>query len=866
MSHTNTARYVQAVITNSGSGYTTAEIIAALPAKYRTYNLSWSNIVLTPAGGLQSIRLYHPNIEIEGDDTAGYSYVTIGHVLPPAAAAQTDAENYGMAVVVSGEAVVGSGSSATQNAEGADAKRIAAALAGEGNPQSKLTSATVPATVGDAFDIDRVGTTVAYTRKDGTNTFGFTVSDGLGGNGLGKVYKEVSSLSDLPLIATNNFKVKVIGDVDSNQDDYYVQFQTDDGGIFGVGSWTECVGPDVHIGLDKTTLPMKLVSTGFDATGVDQFTLSEIDYNNRVAGDANTNKAPSFVDNKIGNMFYYKDRLAFLSNENIILSESGEPFNFYRTSVTSLLDSDRIDVAAASGRVTNLKAAVGFQDSLILFSENSQFALKGGDLLTPKTVSINPITNFDYTSKINPLALGSYIYFPFNRGSSTGMREYTVNASTDTYDAVEITEHVPSYIPSDIISMVGTTSEDMIALLSANEKNALYIYNYFWNNNQKVLSAWSKFTFTGEIRGMEFIESTLFAVITHNGETNLVKVPLESGLKDAAGYVTHLDMRVATTPARIQLASEFTSAWSNDYSVSGGNPLPNQYPDGGGIFLSGVGDIASTSIPDTQTKISGTFNCKFINGSPNGNQLKIKDAGGNTLFSHDITLGQNTFSYTPTASETATSLCLYRSEDTSYGTYQSIGGSSHSISIADISIVAETADGTSSTILLPYTPSDNSVEVYTTDGLKLNCTNVGATVTLPQALPTNKELWAGVSYTMKYTFSEQLFKAKAGNGTSPSNAAKLMIRNGSIYYADSSYFKVKVTPAFRDTYENTFSPDVVGSTSLGSLYLDSGFYRFPVFTKAQDTVISIENDSALPSNFQSAEFESFMHSRSSRYA
>ena len=716
-----TARYVQAIITNTGSQYTTAEITAALPTKWRNYNISWSNIVLTPAGGLQSIRLYHPDIEINGDDTAGYDYFTVGHVFPPAGAAVTDAENYGMIVVVSGEAVVGSGSSATQNAEGADAKRIAGALAGEGH--TKLTSSAVPSTVTDAFDIDRVGTTVAYTRKDGTNTFGFTVSDGLGGNGLGKVYKEVSSLSDLPLIATNNFKVKVIGDVDSNQDDYYVQFQTDDGGIFGVGSWTECVGPDVRIGLDKTTLPMKLVSTGFDANGVDQFTLSEIDYNDRVAGDDNTNKAPSFVDNKIGNMFYYKDRLAFLSNENIILSESGEPFNFYRTSVTSLLDSDRIDVAAASGRVTKLKAAVGFQDSLILFSENSQFAFKGGDLLTPKTVSINPITNFDYTSKINPLALGSYIYFPFNRGSSTGMREYTVNASTDTYDAVEITEHVPSYIPSDIIGMVGTTSEDMIALLSANEKNALYIYNYFWNNNQKVLSAWSKFTFTGEIRGMEFIESTLFAVTAHNGETNLVKVPLESGLKDAAGFVTHLDMRVAST---------------------------------------------------------------VTNGS--------------------------------------------------------------------------------STITLPYAPTDNSVEVYTTDGLKLNCTNVGATVTLAQAVSADTPVFTGIPYTMKYTFSEQLFKAKAGNGTSPSNAAKLMVRNGSIYYADSSYFKVKVTPAFRDTYENTFTPDVVGSTLIGSLYLDSGFYRFPVFTKAQDTVISIENDSALPSNFQSAEFESFMHSRSSRYA
>jgi hypothetical protein len=179
--------------------------------------------------------------------------------------------------------------------------------------------------------------------------------------------------------------------------------------------------------------------------------------------------------------------------------------------------------------------------------------------------------------------------------------------------------------------------------------------------------------------------------------------------------------------------------------------------------------------------------------------------------------------------------------------------------------VSATVDAGDDTITLPYTPEDNSVEVYTTDGLALNCTNSGSTVTLSNPVSADTDVWVGIPYTMKYTFSEQLFKAKAGNGKSPSNAAKMMIRNGSLYYADTSYFKVKVTPKFRDTYENVFTPDVVGSSTLGSLSLDSGFYRFPVFTKPQDTTITIENESALPSTFQSAEFESFVHTRSNRY-
>jgi len=588
--------------------------------------------------------------------------------------------------------------------------------------------------INNYFTASRSGSVIKIVADVALTSMAISTTDSLADSGLQAVHKEVDSISSLPFKCFNNFKVKVRGDAEISADDYYVKFETANGQSFGEGSWVETVGFGISKGVEPTSMPLLLIN---DA--VDSFKLQDISLSERIAGDDITNPLPSFVANRISNIFFFKNRLGFLSGENVILSESGLgavdtsgnlEYNFGRTTVTTLLDSDPIDISVASSRVTNLKSAKGFQENLILFSENGQFVLKGGDVLTPKTVSITPITNFSFEDQVDPLPLGSYIYFPFTRGAFTGMREFTVNASTDNYDSTEVTEHVPAYIPSNIIDMAGTTSEDMIVLLSGEEKGSLYIYNYFWNNNQKVLSAWSKFTFTGEIRGIEFIESTLYAVMTNGTETNLVEMPLESGLKDAAGYVTHLDMRVAST---------------------------------------------------------------VTNGS--------------------------------------------------------------------------------SSITLPYTPADNSVEVYTTDGLKLNATNSGATVTLAQAVndvdtagnDIDTNVWVGIPYTMKYTFSEQLFKAKAGNGTSPSNAAKMRIRNGSINFADTAYFKVKVTPKHRDTYENVFTPDVVGSSVIGSLTLGSGFYRFPVFTKPQDTTITIENESALPSTFQSAEFESFVHSRSNRY-
>jgi hypothetical protein len=249
-----------------------------------------------------------------------------------------------------------------------------------------------------------------------------------------------------------------------------------------------------------------------------------------------------------------------------------------------LLDSAPIDISISSNRVTKLVEAIGYQENLLVFGDNAQCVLRGGDLLTPKTVSVTPVTNFSFDSSITPTVLGSYVYFPFTRGAFSGMREYSVNASTESYDAAEITEHVPAYIPKNIVDTAGTTAENVIAVLSGDEKNALYLYNYFWSNNQKVLSAWSKFTFDGEIRGIEFIDSSLYMVLTKEGETHVVGLPMESGLTDtdhndaASPFLTLLDNRVRAKMTSGSTLIEFEQ--SNGSYSSANADLPYHFYDG----------------------------------------------------------------------------------------------------------------------------------------------------------------------------------------------------------------------------------------------------------------------------------------------
>ena len=354
----------------------------------------------------------------------------------------------------------------------ADSVEILKALRMQIAGSATATTATIDSI---PFTVTQVGNLM---HLDTTSSTAYTITgiDGLSGEGIGVVHREVSSLADLPTTAPHNYKVKVIGDAELNQDNFYCEFKLADNdnaadGEIGEGSWVECAGGLIPTDIDDSLMPRVVVSTAENT-----FEIRRMSFDRLSSGDLDSNPYPSFLGNAINNLFQYKNRLGFLSQDAVILSEAGfggydsatniQSYNFFRTTVTDLLDSDPIDVSVSSNDVTNLRSAQPFQENLIMFSDNSQFVLKGGELLTPKSVSVTAVTNFDAVNTVDPIPLGSYLYFPFQRGGFSGVREFTVNATSDVYDSNEITAHVPQYIPNNLTSLTGSNTEQIIAMTS----------------------------------------------------------------------------------------------------------------------------------------------------------------------------------------------------------------------------------------------------------------------------------------------------------------------------------------------------------------------------------------------------------------
>lgn len=382
---------------------------------------------------------------------------------------------------------------------------------------------------------------VIYIKRDDGADFSVEATDSRGDTFMFAFKDSTDDFKKLPAKGEEGFLIQITGDNQKGQDDYYVQL-TDTSGNAGSYTWKEVSKPDLERNFDVTTMPHQLIR---ESNG--QFTFKPAEWKNRGAGDEDTNPFPSFVDYKINDLFFHKNRLGFLSDENVIMSESGSYFNFFNNTVITFVDSAPIDVAVSNNQVSILKHAVPFSEQLLLFSDLTQFKLTSSDILAPDTVSIDVTTQFEASLRAKPVGAGKYIYFPTQRGSVSGMREYFVETDTDTNDAADITAHVPSYIQGEVTKLSASSNEDSLLLLTDNDRTKIYVYRYYWNNTEKLQSSWSEWTFSGEVLNADFNKSEIFMIIKRGSDVCLEKINLSTDTAIAdmdADHPVLLDRRI----------------------------------------------------------------------------------------------------------------------------------------------------------------------------------------------------------------------------------------------------------------------------------------------------------------------------------
>lgn len=331
-----------------------------------------------------------------------------------------------------------------------------------------------------------------------------------------------NKFTNLPASAPDGYTVLVRGE--SNADDnYYVEYSASE------RIWKETVKTGIDNTINNTTMPHALIRQS-DGT----FVFKALDWEPRRTGDETSNEVPSFINNTINDLFFYRNRLGFLSGENIILSSSSDLFNFWMQSVIDVQDDDTIDTNAPNNKVSILYNAIPFSGSLYIFSGQTQFALASDGTLSPKNARLDSITEFTSDTDVIPVGAGNSVYFVSKRADFASINEYRVaQYYTDTKDAEDVTAHVPYYIPNDVYKMTGSSNDNLLFALTTAEPNSLYVYKYLYLNGNRVQSAWSKWIFSGEILGADFIGSTLYMAVKYaNNEVYLESITMSYNTED----------------------------------------------------------------------------------------------------------------------------------------------------------------------------------------------------------------------------------------------------------------------------------------------------------------------------------------------
>ncbi|QHJ79426.1 MAG: hypothetical protein [Caudoviricetes sp.] len=389
---------------------------------------------------------------------------------------------------------------------------------------------------------------VMFIKKADGSDFTLTTRDGAKGDDMIAIKDSVTSVSQLPPFAPNGTVLRITGEGKSTKDDYWLKAVTGSSKI----RWVETVEPNIPIKFDASTMPHTLVRDTIDGSGIATFVLQESPWNEREVGGEDSNPLPDFIDvdnplpiNATG---VFQNRLFFLSGEAWVAGRSGFFFNFWKETSQSSTDSDPISGYADTDRVNNLYQYQILDGDLALFSDGAQLAIRGDQPVKSDNLTLEQVTAYPNNQHIQPQAGGENIFFAYDMSGYTGIREMFTDNYTDTKKAQPVTDYVNKYLVGNCIQMLTSPNFNTMMVRTDNNRNVVYVYDWLWQNQQKVQSAWHTWSFDSEINYLFYIEDDMYILNTHNGTVGLDVLKMVNDPDDAGlSFSICADHKVSVT-------------------------------------------------------------------------------------------------------------------------------------------------------------------------------------------------------------------------------------------------------------------------------------------------------------------------------
>jgi len=268
-------------------------------------------------------------------------------------------------------------------------------------------------------------------------------------------------------------------------------------------------------------------------------------WENRIVGDEITNPTPHFITLDGGNryikdMFVYRNRLGFLTEDYVSLSRAGEFFNFFAKSAAASGDDDPIDISVSDKDSPNLNYVSKETAGLLLYGKTGQYLLStDSDILSPTTAKINKVAGFESDINNPAVSLGSTTAFISKTQSATKLHELLKVSALEPPQHIEQTRTVPELVPTTVNSFVGSPDVGLVSFGTIDE-TTLYHFNYLRIADQEVGRSWYKWELPGKLKH-QFFDGNIFHCVVEledeNSNTEIVVVSFDVAQSSTEGIL-----------------------------------------------------------------------------------------------------------------------------------------------------------------------------------------------------------------------------------------------------------------------------------------------------------------------------------------
>ncbi len=350
----------------------------------------------------------------------------------------------------------------------------------------------------------------------------------------------ITDTSTLPPSFKDGFKVRV-GNDNSEGTNYYLYYDEDFQG------WKES-GLDETRALDPNTMPYIIEKETILVDNIIE--LKPNDWKKSSAGDRESNESPSFVGRSINDIFFYGSRLGVATDDTLVMSSIGEPDEFFRTTCSQVISSDRVDIQLDNSRIgfSAISNVISYDGKLFVntgFTQSVLLVNTSFDLTSARLTEVSSYTLGDFP----PLPVNNGLYFALSNNGRTNIYNY-LTAGNSTYEAQNITKHVPYYLEGNIKTMA--YADNMTVIQTEEDKKILYVQNRYSVGGEMLQNAWHKWEIPYDVEYFYFYENNLFLMVSvtdddDNEKTFICKYDITPQVINAdtedtyIGWVPYLD-------------------------------------------------------------------------------------------------------------------------------------------------------------------------------------------------------------------------------------------------------------------------------------------------------------------------------------